>query len=287
MLFVKMHGLGNDFVFLDLFAKRDSSDSDSTHYSELARKLCQRQFGVGGDGLVLVLPSTKADARMRIFNPDGSEPEMCGNAIRCFARYVYDQGYVKKNPLKVETLAGILELELTLEGDKVTGVRVDMGEPILKPELIPVLAQKEPVVGATLQVNGKEYVYTAVSMGNPHCVLFVEDYAALDFERLGPAIEKHPLFPRKTNVEFIMVNNRNELTMKVWERGAGPTLACGTGACASVVAAVLNGQTERQVTVHLPGGDLFIEWGQDNRVYMTGPASYVFKGLAYEDFLKQ
>ncbi|MEL1134180.1 diaminopimelate epimerase [Desulfitobacterium sp. THU1] len=281
MEFVKMHGLGNDFVFLDQF--ESTTDLIDRSYSELALKLCHRQFGVGGDGFIVVLPSEQADAKMRIINSDGSEPEMCGNGIRCFARYIYDRGYVKKNPLQVETLAGILTLQLALEGDRVTGVKVDMGEPILKPELIPVKVQGEPVVAETLQVEGQEFRFTAVSMGNPHCVVFVEDYESLDFKRWGPAIEKHELFPRKTNVEFIIVNNRNELTMKVWERGSGPTLACGTGACASAVAAVLNGKTERKVTVHLPGGDLLIEWGSDNRVYMTGPATYVFKGVMLED----
>ncbi|MGI1659120.1 MAG: diaminopimelate epimerase [Desulfitobacterium sp.] len=281
MEFVKMHGLGNDFVFLDQF--ESATDLIDRSYSELALKLCHRQFGVGGDGLIVVLPSEQADAKMRIINSDGSEPEMCGNGIRCFARYIYDRGYVKKNPLQVETLAGILTLQLALEGDRVTGVKVDMGEPILNPELIPVKVQGEPVVAETLQVEGQKFKFTAVSMGNPHCVIFVEDYESLDFKRWGPAIEKHELFPRKTNVEFIIVNNRNELTMKVWERGSGPTLACGTGACASAVAAVLNGKTERKVTVHLPGGDLLIEWGSDNRVYMTGPATYVFKGVMLED----
>lgn len=286
MEIVKMHGLGNDFVFIDNFHRQAEVEQSEGAYPELARKLCHRQFGVGGDGLIVVLPSQVADARMRIFNLDGSEPEMCGNGIRCFARYIFDKGYVHKNPLKVETLAGILTLDLKVEGGKVTGVRVDMGEPILKSGLIPVLAEGEPVIGAKLEVGGQEFDFTAVSMGNPHCVIFIEDYEDLDFERLGPAIEKHPLFPRKTNVEFIRVDSREELTMKVWERGAGPTLACGTGACASAVAAVLNGKTERKVTVHLPGGDLLIEWGEDNHVYMTGPATYVFKGVILEDQLK-
>ena len=283
MEIVKMHGIGNDFVFLDHFHQQPTEGKVEGEYPELARKLCHRQFGVGGDGLIVVLPSEVADARMRIFNCDGSEPEMCGNGIRCFARYIFDKGYVKKNPLQVETLAGILTLHLEIAEEKVTGVRVDMGEPILKPGLIPVLAEAEPVIGAKLEVEGHEFEYTAVSMGNPHCVIFIEDYEKLDFERLGPAIEKHPLFPRKTNVEFIRVDSRSELTMKVWERGAGPTLACGTGACASAVAAVLNGKTKRKVTVHLPGGDLLIEWGEDNRVYMTGPATYVFKATLLED----
>ncbi|MDP4126657.1 MAG: diaminopimelate epimerase [Bacillota bacterium] len=277
MEFIKMHGLGNDFVFLDHLNVTEDVD-----YHELAKKLCHRQFGIGGDGLAVILPSKVADARMRIFNSDGSEPEMCGNASRCFARYVYDQGIVLHNPMRVETLAGILTLGLNIQDGQVQGVRVDMGEPILRAELVPVLGQGEPVVGKSLEVLGETFQYTAVSMGNPHCVIFVEDFAKLDFERIGPAIEKHPLFPRKTNVEFIRIDSPREMTMKVWERGAGPTLACGTGACGSTVAAVLNQKTERAVTVHLPGGDLFIEWGQDNHVYMTGPASYVFKGIWLE-----
>ena len=273
MKFIKMHGLGNDFVFLDHFSVAKDED-----YLKLAKKLCHRQFGIGGDGLIVILSSEVADARMRIINSDGTEPEMCGNGIRCFARYVYDQGIVTHNPMRVETLAGVLTVHLMIKEAQVQGVRVDMGEPILRADLIPVLGNGEPVVGETLEVLGETFQYTAVSMGNPHCVIFVENFATLDFERLGPAIEKHALFPRKTNVEFIVVNSPKDLTMKVWERGAGPTLACGTGACASGVAAVLNHKTEREVTVHLPGGDLFIEWGLDNHVYMTGPATYVFKG---------
>ena len=281
MEFVKMHGLGNDFVFLDHFSV--AADED---YPKLAKKLCHRQFGIGGDGLAVILPSKVADARMRIFNPDGSEPEMCGNAIRCFARYVYDRGIVIHNPMRVETLADVLTLGLNIQEGQVQGVRVDMGEPILRADLIPVLGQGEPVLGQPLEVLGETFYYTAVSMGNPHCVIFVEDYTKLNFDRVGPAIEKHSLFPRKTNVEFIQINSPQEITMKVWERGAGPTLACGTGACASVVAAVLNGKTERAVTVHLPGGDLFIEWGLDNHIYMTGPATYVFKGEWLETLIQ-
>jgi len=277
MKFIKMHGLGNDFVFLDHFSVTEDED-----YSKLAKQLCHRQFGVGGDGLAVILPSKVADARMRIFNPDGSEPEMCGNAIRCFARYVYDRGIVLHNPMSVETLAGVLTLNLHVQDGQVQGVRVDMGEPILQADLIPVLGQGEPVVGETIEALGQTFQYTAVSMGNPHCIIFVEDFEALDFERVGPAIEKHSLFPRKTNVEFIRVNSPQDITMKVWERGAGPTLACGTGACAAAVASVLNQKTERKVTVHLPGGDLLIEWGLDNHVYMTGPATYVFKGELME-----
>lgn len=273
MKFIKMHGLGNDFVFLDHFSVTPEVD-----YPMLAKKLCHRQFGIGGDGLAVILPSEVADAKMRIFNPDGSEPEMCGNAIRCFARYVYDQGIVIHDSIEVETGAGILKLNLTIREGQVQGVKVDMGEPILRADLIPVLGEGDPVVGQEIEVTGETFLYTAVSMGNPHCVIFIEDLDVLDFERVGPAIEKHSLFPRKTNVEFIQVDSPSELTMKVWERGAGPTLACGTGACAATVAAVLNQKTERDVTVHLPGGDLLIEWGSDNHVYMTGPATYAFMG---------
>ncbi|MGI6119464.1 MAG: diaminopimelate epimerase [Desulfosporosinus sp.] len=273
MKFIKMHGLGNDFVFLDHLTITGDED-----YPKLAKRLCHRQFGIGGDGLIVVLPSKVADAKMRIINSDGSEPEMCGNGIRCFAKYIYDQGIVLNNPMRVETLAGVMTIHLNIKENRVQEVRVDMGEPIFQADLIPVLGQGEPVVGETLEVSGVTFQYTAVSMGNPHCVIFVEDFAALEFERFGSAIEKHFLFPRKTNVEFVVINSPRDLTMKVWERGAGPTLACGTGACASVVAAVLNCKTGRTVTVHLPGGDLLVEWESDNHVYMTGPATYVFKG---------
>ncbi|MDD2233410.1 MAG: diaminopimelate epimerase [Desulfitobacteriaceae bacterium] len=275
MKFWKMHGLGNDFVFLDQF----SMAAGDFNYPELARQLCHRQFGVGGDGLILVLPSSVADARMRVFNPDGSEPEMCGNGIRCFARFVYERGYAKTNPLTAETLSGILSLQLILDADKVSAVRVDMGEPVLKPQDIPVNVLLEPVLEASLEIAGLNLQYSAVSMGNPHCIIFRQDFSTLDLERLGPAIEEHPLFPNKTNVEFIRVDSPGEITMQVWERGTGLTLACGTGACAAVVASVLNGLTERSVTVHLPGGDLQIEWAENNHLYMTGPAVYTFRGV--------
>ena len=278
MEFWKMHGLGNDFIFLDHF----SAGANDFDYPLLARKLCQRKFGIGADGLILVLPSTAAAARMRIFNSDGSEAEMCGNGIRCFACFVYDKGYVSTNPLTVETLAGLITLRLIFEQDKVRAVRVDMGKPILKPEAIPVNISYEPVLGASLEVGGLSLKFSAVSMGNPHCLIFWDDLDTLDLERLGPAVENHSLFPRKTNVEFIRVDSPREITMRVWERGAGPTLACGTGACAAAVAAVLHGLTERKVTVHLPGGELRIEWGEDNHVYMTGPAVYTFRGVTMD-----
>lgn len=280
MDFIKMHGLGNDFICLDHFLFPPDID-----YAETARSLCHRQFGVGGDGLIVILSSAKADARMRIFNSDGSEAEMCGNGIRCFARYVYDVGYIKKNEITVETLAGILTVELNLTDGEVTSVTVDMGEPCLDPRLIPVNIDGELVVEEEIEVFGRHYTFTAVSMGNPHCVIFIKGFEDIDFEILGPKIEKHSLFPRKTNVEFVRVDNRQEISLKVWERGAGSTLACGTGACASVVASVLEGRTERQVTAHLPGGDLKIEWSESNHIFMTGPASYVFSGQMLKDRL--
>ncbi|AFV02470.1 Diaminopimelate epimerase [Dehalobacter sp. UNSWDHB] len=277
MDFVKMHGLGNDFICLDHFLFPTGMD-----YAETAVQLCHRQFGVGGDGLIVILPSDVADARMRIFNPDGSEPEMCGNGIRCFAKYVYEAGYVQRDSLKIETLAGVLDVKLEICRGAVHHVTVNMGEPCLDPIKIPVLAGTDTALSQKLEVAGQEYIFSAVSMGNPHCIIFTEDLELLPFETLGPAIEKHPLFPRKTNVEFVKVDNSGEITVKVWERGVGPTLACGTGACASVVAAVLAGRTDRTVIVHLPGGDLKIEWQEGQQVHMTGPAVCVFRGSTLE-----
>lgn len=269
---IKMHGLGNDFICLDHFLFPPDMD-----YSEMARKLCHRQLGVGGDGLIAVLPSATADARMRIYNSDGSEAEMCGNGIRCFAKFVYDVGYVRKELMEIETLAGVLSIKLEIIEGVVSQITVDMGEPCLDPAKIPVLAGGDMAVQQKLEVGSKKFSFTAVSMGNPHCVIFVQDFDSLKWQNLGPEIEVLPLFPKKTNVEFVMVDGYHEITMKVWERGVGPTLACGTGACASVVAGVLEGRINRQVTVHLPGGDLQIEWREDNHVYMSGPATYVFR----------
>jgi len=274
---IKMHGLGNDFVCMDHFLFSPEMD-----YPEMARRLCHRQLGVGGDGLIVILSSDIADGRMRIFNPDGSEPEMCGNGIRCFARYMYDAGYAQKSCLTVETLAGVLTIDLDIADGNVQGATVNMGEPCLNPVDIPVLAGSDLVVEEEMEVCNRKLTFTAVSMGNPHCVIFVKDLNDLEFDILGPAIEKHPLFPKKTNVEFVRVDNPNEITLKVWERGAGPTLACGTGACAAVVAAVLEGRTQREVQVHLPGGDLWIQWCEDNQVLMTGPAVYVFRASLLE-----
>ncbi|ADY55051.1 diaminopimelate epimerase [Syntrophobotulus glycolicus DSM 8271] len=278
MDFIKMHGLGNDFVCLDRFLDPAENNPAETDYSELAQRLCHRQLGIGGDGLLLILPSEKADARMRIFNADGSEPEMCGNGIRCFARYIYEQGYVQKDQLTVETLAGIKPIRLQMKDGRVYGVTVDMGKPRLSAKEIPVNDHSDRVVNKRLEVLGKEIGITAVSVGNPHCVLFLDDFAETDVLAVGAALEKHPFFPAKTNVEFVRVDSGEEITVKVWERGVGPTLACGTGACASVVAAVLNGRTGRRLTVHLPGGDLQIEYAEEGRILMTGPAQYVFRG---------
>lgn len=277
MQFTKMHGLGNDFVLVDGFTE----DINNLDVNQLAKKVCDRHFGVGADGLVLVLSAQKeeADFRMRIFNPDGSEPEMCGNAIRCFGKYLYEKGLTDKTEIKVETLAGIIIPELQIKDGEVKTVKVDMGKPGLHSSEIPISGiDKDKVVKEKLDVEGEEYEITAVSMGNPHCVIFVEDVAEFPVTEVGPKIEEHPRFPEKTNVEFIEVINSSEIKMRVWERGAGVTLACGTGACGSAVASILNDLTEREVEVHLLGGDLTIEWAEDNHVYMSGPAKEVFTG---------
>ncbi len=273
MKFIKMQGLGNDFVLVNCLDEKLPGD-----FGEISRKLCDRHFGIGADGLVLILPSATADIRMRIFNPDGSEPEMCGNAIRCFARYVYEHNIVRKRIIRVETLAGVIVPELVVDGERVVSVKVDMGEPRLERRLIPMEGPPGRVVNDPVTLDGSTYNVTCVSMGNPHCVIFVNDVSTVPLAEIGPAMETHPLFPRKTNVEFVQVLNRGEVNMRVWERGAGETLACGTGACATGVACVLNNLTGREITVHLAGGDLIIEWAEDNHVYMTGPAEYVFNG---------
>ncbi|MCL6561126.1 MAG: diaminopimelate epimerase [Firmicutes bacterium] len=271
MQFVKMHGLGNDFVVVR--ARRVLPGAE-----ELARRVCDRHFGIGADGLVFVLPSEKADLRMRIFNPDGSEAEMCGNAIRCVAKYVYENGLHKKTELRVETGAGIMVPRLRVSGEEVTEVEVDMGEPILEREMIPVAGPPGRVLSEPLLVDDEVFRITAVSFGNPHCVIFLPDVASLKLNVVGPKIENHPAFPKRTNVEFVQVLSTKAIRVRVWERGAGETLACGTGACASVVAAFLNGLTERKVKVSLPGGDLLVFWDEKNHVYMTGPATEVFRG---------
>ena len=274
MKFTKWQGIGNDFVIVNGFEEKIDD------YPSMAIAVCDRHFGIGADGLVLALPSEVADFRMRIFNSDGSEAEMCGNVTRCFARHVYETNLTKKTELSIETLAGIIKPRLLFDNNgKVSAVRVDMGEPRLMRGLIPMTGNPDSkAIDEVLTAGGKEYRFTGVNMGNPHCVIFVDEVEELDLKAVGQPIEVHPLFPRKTNVEFVKVIDRQTLRMRVWERGAGITLACGTGTCATVVASVLNGKTGRNVTVHLDGGDLFIEWGEDNHVYKTGPAVEVFRG---------
>lgn len=274
MNFTKMHGLGNDFVVIA--GEQQLPD----HVADLAIRLCNRFFGIGADGLVYILPSEIADFRMRIINSDGSEAEQCGNAIRCVAKYVYDNGLTDKEEITIETLgAGAQKVQLTVSDGEVSSVRVDMGEPILNGLQVPTTIDAEQVIEHPIEVDGREFRFTAVSMGNPHCVIYVDDAVHFDLSTWGPKLETHPLFPRKINVEFVTVNSRTHTDMRVWERGAGPTLACGTGACATLVASVLTGVTDRTATVSLKGGDLLIEWNEsDNHVYMTGPAAVSFRG---------
>lgn len=274
MNFIKMHGLGNDFIIVDCFRETVSGD-----LPELSRRVCDRHLGVGADGLVFIWPHPEADFRMQIYNSDGSEAEMCGNAIRCVSRYAYETGLVQKTRLAVDTLAGLRRPELIIDDrGKVRAVKVDMGEPVLEPGQIPVQVGGDRVIDEPLALSGKMTQMTCVSMGNPHCLIFVQNVAQVPLAEIGPEIEHHPLFPRKTNVEFIQVLNRHEVKMRVWERGAGETMACGTGACAAVVGSALTGRTERKVTVHLALGSLEVEWAPDNHVYMTGPTTEVFRG---------
>jgi diaminopimelate epimerase len=275
MDFLKVQGLGNDFVLLDFL--RQCLDV-SIDLGELAKKVCHRQLGVGADGLVILFPSKKADVRMRIFNSDGSEAQMCGNAARCVAKYFYERCPAPKEVIQIETLAGIIQLRVIFEREQVTGVRVDMGEPRLERSLIPMVGSPGQVLGEPLLVGDRFFNITAVSMGNPHCVIFVPDVGQIPLAEVGPRLENHPVFPQRTNVEFIQVLNPGEIRMRVWERGVGHTLACGTGACAAAVAGFLNGLTEKTVTVHLPLGSLLIEWAGNNHVYLTGPAEEVFSG---------
>ncbi|MCA9046072.1 MAG: diaminopimelate epimerase [Planctomycetaceae bacterium] len=273
MRFTKMHGAGNDYVYVDCFEERLSGD-----VAQLARDISDRHRGVGGDGMVLICPSEVADARMRMFNADGSESEMCGNGVRCVAKYVYDHGIAVKDELDIETGRGVLRLQVFPENGKVEQVRVNMGEPILEAEQIPTTLPGSPVVNVPLQVAGREFHVTCVSMGNPHCVTFVHEITDELVHVIGKQIEVHPAFPRRVNAEFIRIISRTEMDMRVWERGSGETQACGTGACASAVAGILNGLLDRKVLCHLPGGDLTLEWPENGPVYMTGPATEVFSG---------
>ncbi len=271
--FTKMEGCGNDYIYFDCF-KQDIKNPE-----ELAVKISDRHFGIGGDGIVLIMPSKKDDARMRMFNIDGSEGKMCGNAIRCVAKLLFDNKIVTKNPMTIETLSGTKELFLTIENDEVSSVRVDMGDAILTPCEIPVKIDGDTAVNHALTIDGKVYEMTCVSMGNPHAVTFLDEVSDLDLINLGPKFENHEIFPERVNTEFIKFIDKNTLEMRVWERGSGETLACGTGACASVVAAVLTGRCNKNedVKVKLIGGDLIINY-TDETVFMTGPATKVFDG---------
>ncbi len=273
MKFTKMHGLGNDYIYVNCFEETVNNPE------ELSIKLSDRHFGIGGDGLILINPSKVADFEMAMYNADGSRGEMCGNGIRCVGKYVYDYGLTNKTSVAVETLAGIKYLELTVGSDgKVSEVRVDMGEPILSAKDIPVVSESEQVIEEKITVQGKDFSMTCVSMGNPHAVVPVEDVKNFDIEKYGPDFENNKAFPRRINTEFIKVIDKKTIEMRVWERGSGETFACGTGACAVSVACALNKWTEREVTVKLLGGDLKIQWKDDNHVYMTGPATVVFDG---------
>ncbi len=274
MKFTKMQGAGNDYVYVNCFQEEVKNPQ------EISKFVSDRHFGIGADGLILIQPSQQADFKMAMYNADGSQGEMCGNAIRCVAKYVYDHGMTDKTQISIDTLAGIKYLELTLEHGEVSQVRVNMGTPCLIAEKIPVVAETEQVVNVPIDVGGRTCHITAVSMGNPHCVLFLEeDVRTLDLSAIGPHFENHPRFPKRINTEFVNVIDEHTLRMRVWERGSGETLACGTGSCASAVAAMLNGKCDREVTVLLTGGKLNIAWeGSDAPVYMTGPAVKVFEG---------
>lgn len=273
MKFTKMQGIGNDYVYVNCFEETVADPARTAEY------VSDRHFGIGSDGLILIKPSKVADCMMDMYNLDGSQGAMCGNGIRCVAKYVYDYGIVKKTELTVETKSGIKKLKLSVENGKVSQVEVNMGEPILKASEIPICSENDQVLNEAIEVDGTIYHMTGVSMGNPHAVVFLEDVENLDIEKLGPSFENHPRFPDRVNTEFIQVLDPNTLKMRVWERGSGETLACGTGACASAVASALNGFSGNEVTVKLLGGDLKIRWDREsNQVYMTGPAAIVFDG---------
>lgn len=282
MKFTKMQGIGNDYVYINCFEETVKNPS------KLSIQISDRHFGVGSDGLILIQPSQVADCCMDMYNADGSRAEMCGNGIRCVAKYVYDHKIVKKEQIKVETLDGIKEIHLTVENGKAISATVNMGQPELRPEKIPVCFMGEQVISEPILVNGREYKITCVSMGNPHAVLYMEDIDCLDLEKIGPIFEHYEKFPKRINTEFIQVIDRKHLKMRVWERGSGETLACGTGACASAVATMLNGKADRVVDMELKGGHLTIEWSlKDNCVYMTGAAEEVYNGELNDETFKE
>ncbi|MCM1245266.1 MAG: diaminopimelate epimerase [Roseburia sp.] len=272
--FTKMHGTGNDYIYVNLFEEVLEDPS------EVSKIVSDRHFGIGSDGLICIAPSETADCRMIMYNADGSEGAMCGNGIRCVAKYVYDHGIVKKDAMSVETKSGIKHLELTVEDGKVVYVKVNMGEAILAPALIPVEADGEDFIARTIQAGGKDYTVTCVSMGNPHCVVFAEDIDNMELEKIGPLFENHPLFPDRINTEFVEVIDRHTLKMRVWERGSGETISCGTGTCAVTVAAVLNGYCDRgeEIEVRIRGGALYDTYLKNGEVLMKGPATEVFQG---------
>ena len=274
MKFTKMQGLGNDYVYVNCFEEKIENPP------AVARYVSDRHFGIGSDGLIMINPSEVADFEMEMYNADGSRGEMCGNGIRCVAKYVYDYGLTDKTQISVETLGGIKYLDLTVKDGKVVLVKVDMGKPELKSDLIPIISENEKVIDEPIEVDGQVYHMIGVSMGNPHTVIYVDDVKNLDLEKIGPKFENHERFPKRINTEFVHCIDRNTVEMRVWERGSGETLACGTGACAVAVASILNNLTDTRVTVKLLGGDLQIEWDREkNHVFMTGPAKVVFDGV--------
>lgn len=276
MKFTKMHGIGNDYVYVNGFAETIRNPE------ETARLVSDRHFGIGSDGLILIKPSEKADFEMDMYNADGSRGAMCGNGIRCVAKYVYDYGLTDKTRISVDTRSGVKYLDLTVENQRVTQVKVNMGNPVFEPKKIPVLSEKDRVINESIQAADREWKITVLSMGNPHGVIFTEDVDTLDLEKIGPKFERHPWFPDRINTEFIRVLDDRTIQMRVWERGSGETMACGTGACAAAVASALNGYTGPEVRVRLLGGDLDIFWDrEENQVYMTGPATTVFEGEIY------
>ena len=273
MKFTKMQGLGNDYVYVNCFEEKIENPP------AVARYVSDRHFGIGSDGLIMINPSEVADFEMEMYNADGSRGEMCGNGIRCVAKYVYDYGLTDKTQISVETLGGIKYLDLTVEDGKVVLVKVDMGKPELKSDLIPIISENEKVIDEPIEVDGQVYHMTGVSMGNPHTVIYVDDVKNLDLEKIGPKFENHERFPKRINTEFVHCIDRNTVEMRVWERGSGETLACGTGACATAVAAAITGRSSRESDIVMDGGTLHIEWSeQDGHVYMTGPAAFAFEG---------
>ena len=272
MKFTKMHGIGNDYVYVNCF------EENIENGSELAVKVSDRHFGIGSDGLILICPSKTGDAEMIMYNSDGTTSEMCGNGVRCVAKFIYDNNIARKENLNIQTGAGLLNIDLVIENDQAVAAKVNMGNPILNAKEIPSTLDGESVVSVPLNIGGQSYDITLVSMGNPHCIIYVDDVKIFPVQEVGPLIENHKTFPRRTNVEFVQVLSPTEVIQRTWERGAGETLACGTGASAVCVAGVLNNKTERKIKNHLTGGDLELEWTEEGSVFMTGPAETVFTG---------